>query len=81
MTSHSVFKCSVILLSVFVASWTWTRPVVQAQSLGRSLKANLDLPVSYARTTEEDEDSPELVELYGIIVESDGFVFVGGPTT
>ena len=79
MTSHSVFRCSAILLSVFVASWT--RPVVQAQSLARSLKANLDLPVSYARTTEEDEDSPEVVELYGVTFESDGFVFVGGPTT
>ncbi len=79
MTSHIFFKCSVILLSVLVASWT--RPVVQAQSLARSLKANLDLPVSFARTTEEDEDSPEVVELYGALFESDGFVFVGGPTT
>ena len=79
MTTHRCFRCSVILLSVFVASWT--QPVVQAQSLGRSLKANLDLPVSFARTTEEDEDSPEVVEFYGALFESDGFVFVGGPTT
>lgn len=79
MTSLSRVRCSVILLSVLAAGWSG--PAAFAQSLERPAKANLDLPVSSAAVAEDDEDSPEVVELYGATFESDGFVFVGGPTT
>ncbi len=79
MTSHRCFRYSVILLWLVVAGWTGQ--VAHAQSLSKtSFKANLDLPVSFVSTTEEDEDAPEVVELYGATFESDGFVFVGGAT-
>ncbi len=73
---------SIWFCGIFIAS-LWGLSGLPAQDLtGISAKGNLDLPVrSFSRAGDDDEDAPEIVELYGSAFEGDGFVFVGGPTT
>ena len=61
----------------------WGLSGLAAQELtGTFVKSHLDLPVrSFSRAGDDDEEAPEVVELYGSAFEGHGFVFVGGPTT
>ena len=56
---------------------------IGAQDLGRpGVKENLDLPLSVVESlrADDEEDTLEVVELYGHSFEGGGFVFLGGPT-
>ncbi len=61
----------------------WGLSGLGAQDLtGSFVKSNLDLPShSFGQAGDDDEEAPEVVSLYGVAFEGDGFVFVGGPTT
>ncbi|MBI4603136.1 MAG: hypothetical protein HY721_14350 [Planctomycetes bacterium] len=74
-------RLSLVVLGVVVGAAYQGEPRAQAPVAAGELKENLDLPFDAAAAIDDEEDAPEIVVLYGQVLEGDGFIFVGEGTT